>query len=71
MFVQPVPERPDRVLEAAVLPEGRRAKRERIALVLDNLSAHEQGAFHTARKASRPRELAQRVEFRYPPRRGR
>ena len=71
MFAQPVPERPDRALEAAALPEGRRAPCERIALVLDNLSAHGQGALHTAPKAPRPRELSQRVEFRYPPQRGR
>ena len=55
----------------AASPEGRRATCERTGLVLDSLSKHARRAFRAACELSGPRELAQRVEFRYPPKRGR
>ena len=69
--MQPVPETPNRAPEVAASPESRRATCERIALVPDSLGKHAQRAFRAACELSGPRELARRVEFRYPPQRGR
>ena len=55
----------DRALEAAALPEGRRAACERITLVLDNFDTHAKGAFHTAFEASRARDPMLWIAFCY------